>query len=139
MRVLVALAAGLIIGVILIEAVSAGLLVLLPDTLLLVEAADGFGGPVLWPLLPLPAVVWLIGGLAAGLMSAALAPHPLWGLCTGVLLGLPAFVLVGLTTPGNPMALLAASLPIAGSAAATALVSRLAGEQAGASAKRQTV
>lgn len=139
MRVLGALAAGLLVGIILIEAISAGMLVLLPDALVRVAAADGFGRPVVWPLLPLPAVVWLIGGLAAGLMSAALAPHPLWGLCTGVLLGLPSFVLVGLTTPGNPMALLAASLPVAGSAAAVALVSRLAGEQAGASAKHQAV
>jgi len=38
---------------------------------------------------------------------------------------LPAFVLVGLVTPGNSMAFLAAAVPLAGSAAGALLVLRL--------------
>ncbi|HSH27668.1 MAG TPA: hypothetical protein VK972_07900 [Wenzhouxiangella sp.] len=125
MRALGALAAGLAIGVILIEAISSGLTVLLPEALMRVEAADGYGGALVWPLLPTPALVWLFGGLAAGCMAAAAGPHPALGLAAGALLALPPFLLVGLVTPGNPAALLAAALPLAGSAAGTALVARL--------------
>jgi hypothetical protein len=139
MRVLGALAAGLIIGVILIEAISAGLLVLLPDGWMRVEAEGGFGQPVVWPLLPIPALVWLVGGLAGGAMASAMATRVGWGLCVGVLLAVPAYVLVGLTTPGNPMALLAAALPVAGSAAGAAIVVRLERQQMTVSANDQAV
>lgn len=139
MRILLALTAGLIVGVILIEAISAGLLVLLPESILRVEASDGFGNALVWPLLPVPAMIWITGGLVGGMMSAALAPRIGWGLCAGLLLGLPAFVLVGLTTPGNPMALLASALPIVGSAAGAALIARLQDEEATVSANDQTV
>lgn len=128
MRVLGALTAGLVIGVILIEAASSGLAVLLPGPLMYVEAADGYAGALVWPLLPVPALIWMLGGLAAGTMAAAAGPHPALGVAAGALLGLPAFVLVGLVMPGNPMALLAAALPLAGSAASTALVARLGRE-----------
>ncbi len=128
MRSLGALTAGLVIGVILIEALASGLALLLPESLIQVEAADGYAGPRFWPLLPVPALVWMLGGMAAGAMAAAAGPHPALGVAAGALLGLPAFVLVGLVMPGNPMALLAAALPLAGSAAATALVARLGRE-----------
>ncbi|RFF28377.1 MULTISPECIES: hypothetical protein [unclassified Wenzhouxiangella] len=139
MRVLLALCAGLLVSVILIEAISAGLLVLLPESILRVEAGDGFGQALVWPLLPVPALVWIAGGLFGGMMTAALAPRIGWGLCTGALLGLPAFVLVGLTTPGNPLALLASALPLAGSAAGVALVARLQDEEATVSTNHQAV
>lgn len=139
MRILLALTAGLIVGVILIEAISAGLLVLVPESTLRVEASDGFGQALVWPLLPVPALVWITGGLVGGMMTAAVAPRVGWGLCTGLLLGLPAFVLVGLITPGNPLALLAGALPIAGSAAGTALVARLEDAHATVSENGQAV
>lgn len=139
MRILLALTAGLIVGVVLIEAILAGLLVLVPESTLRVEASDGFGHALVWPLLPVPAMVWITGGLVGGMMTAAMAPRIGWGLCAGALLGLPAFVLVGLTMPGNPMALLACALPIAGSAAGTALVARMQNEEATVSENDQTV
>lgn len=139
MRILVALAAGLVIAVILIEAISNGLSVLLPEAVMLVEAADGYGGPIVWPLLPVPALIWMTGGLAGGAMGSAAAPHPAWGLGVGALLAVPAFVLVGLITPGNPFALLAASLPLVGSAAGTVLVTRLRRKEATVSVTGQSV
>lgn len=139
MRVLGALAAGLIIGVILIEAISAGLLVLLPDGWMRVEADGGFGAPVVWPLLPIPALVWLVGGLAGGAMATAMTVRAGWGLAVGLLLALPAYVVVGLITPGNPMAFLAAALPFAGSAAGAAIVVRLQHQQMTVSANDQAV
>lgn len=139
MRILVALAAGLLIGVILIEAITAGLLVLIPGSMLLVEASDGFGEALVWPLLPVPALIWMTGGLVGSMMTAALAPRSGWGLCAGALLALPAFVLVALTTPGNPLALLASALPLAGSAAGTALVMRLQDGKATVSTNDQAV
>lgn len=139
MRTLVALVAGLVIGVILIEAISTGLLILLPDSAMRVEAADGYGGPLVWPLLPVPAIIWILGGLAGSAMAAAAGPHPACGLVVGGLLALPAFALVGLVTPGNPLALLAAALPFLGSAAGTALVVRLQREEATVSANDQAV
>lgn len=125
MRVLGALTAGLAIGVILIEAISSGLTILLPEALMRVQAADGYGGMLVWPLLPVPALVWMFGGLAGGSMAAAAGPHPALGLAAGALLALPPLVVVGLAMPGNPATLLAAALPLAGSAAGTALVARL--------------
>ncbi|WP_376695018.1 hypothetical protein [Wenzhouxiangella sp. EGI_FJ10305] len=139
MRALLALTAGLLVGVTMIEAISAGLLVLIPDSMLRVEATDGFGEALVWPLLPIPALIWMTGGLIGSMMTAALAPRIGWGLCAGVLLALPPLVLVGLTTPGNPMALLASALPIAGSAAGTALVVRLQDEKATVSTNDQAV
>lgn len=139
MRILAALAAGLIIGIILIEALSAGLSVLLPENLMQVQAADGYGGRVTWPLLPIPALVWLVGGLAGGAMTAATAPHPAWGLAAGGLLAIPAFTLLGMITPGNPMALLAASLPLGGAMAGAAIVARLRRDDAAVSENGQAV
>lgn len=139
MRILGALAAGLVIAVILIEALSAGLAVLLPEAVMFVRAVDGYGGAIFWPLLPVPALVWMLGGLAGGAMSAAAAPHPGFGLALGALLAVPAFVVVGIATPGNPMALLAASLPLAGSAAGSILAARLRRNDATVSANQQAV
>lgn len=139
MRILVALAAGLFISVILIEAISTGLSVLLPEAAMRVEAADGYAGPVVWPLLPVPAFIWILGTLAGGAMASAVAPHPAWGIGVGALLALPVLVLVGLVTPGNPLALLAAALPLLGSAAGAALVRRLRLQEATVSATGQSV
>lgn len=139
MRILVALAAGMVIGVILIEATSSGLSLLLPESAMSVRAADGFASAVIWPLLPAPALVWMLGGFGGGTMAAAAGPHPAWGLAVGLLLALPAFVIVGLVTPGNPLALLAAALPLVGAAAGTALVLRLRRGEASVSAAGQSV
>jgi hypothetical protein len=128
MRILVALAAGLVIGLVLIEALLAGLSILLPEAALTVEAVDGYGGRIAWPLLPVPAVVWLLGSLAGGVMAAAISGRPAWSLSIGVLLAIPAAVIVGMITPGNPMALLAAALPLVGSAAGAAIAARLPDE-----------
>jgi len=139
MRILVALTAGVVIGVILLEAISSGLAVLLPGSTVSVQAADGYGGPLIWPLLPVPALIWILAGLSGGCMAAAAGPHPAWGLAVGALLALPAFLLVSLATPGNPLALLAAVLPILGSAAGTLIVLRLRRGEAAVSASGQSV
>lgn len=139
MLVLKALAAGVLVGVILIEAVLAGLRSLIPEAALIVNAGEHFVGPLIWPLLPLPAMIWMLGGALGGAMTAAMAPKTGWGLGVGALLALPAFVLVGMVTPGNPAAFLAAAIPVAGSAAGTALAARLRHEDATVSASGQAV
>ncbi|MDZ7791137.1 MAG: hypothetical protein U5L08_11730 [Xanthomonadales bacterium] len=139
MLVLKALAAGVLVGVILIEAVLAGLRSLVPESALIVNAGEGFVGPLIWPLLPLPAVIWMLGAALGGAMAAAMAPKPGWGLGVGALLGLTAFVLVGMVTPGNPAALFAVTIPLAGAAAGTALAARLRREDATVSASGQAV
>ena len=134
-----ALAAGVLVGVILIEAGLAGLRSLAPESALIVNAGERFVGALIWPLLPLPAMIWMLGGALGGAMAAAMAPKPGWGLGVGALLGLPAFLMVGMVTPGNPSALLAATVPLSGAAAGTALAARLRREDATASASGQAV
>lgn len=139
MLVLKALAAGVLVGAIVIEATLAGLKSLLPAATLLVDAGERFTAPLVWPLLPLPALIWMLGGALGGAMAAAMAPRSGWGLGAGLLLGIPAFLVVGMVTPGNPAALLAASVPLAGSAAGAALVARLRREDATVSPSGQAV
>lgn len=131
MDTLKALLAGLLVGIILIESLAAGLAVLLPAALLTVSFE---GGRIpAWPLFPLPALIWLLGSMAAGAMATAMRGQAVAGIVCGALLAISVFVLVNLTTPGNPMALLAAALPLAGAAAGSALARRLersAGETA---------
>lgn len=123
MDTLKALLAGLLVGIILIESLAAGLAVLLPADLLTVSIA---GGRIpAWPLFPLPALIWLLGSTAAGAMATAMRRQAAAGMVCGALLAVSAFVLVNLTTPGNPMALLAAAVPLAGAAAGSALARRL--------------
>lgn len=139
MRILVALSAGVVIGVVLIEAISAGASVVLPEAAIRVQAADGYGGRPIWPLLPVPALIWSFAGLAGGAMAAAVAPRASWGLAVGGLLAIPAFVLVGLVTPGNPLALLAAAIPLVGSAAGTVAVIRMRHQDTTVTANDQAV
>ncbi len=139
MLVLKAQAAGVLVGVILIEAVLAGLRSLVPETALFVDTGERFAGTLVWPLLPLPALTWMLGSALGGAMAAAMAPKPAWGLGIGALLGFAAFVLVGMVTPGNPAALLAAAVPLAGAAAGTAVVARLRKEDATVTASGQAV
>ena len=134
MPVIKALTAGTLVGVILIEAALSGLRFLTSESALMIDMEQRFIDPLIWPLLPLPAVIWMLGGALGGAMAAAMAPKPGWGLGVGSLLGLPALFMVGMVTPGNPSALLAATVPLAGAAAGTALAARLRREDASASA-----
>lgn len=137
MRILVALAAGLAVGTVLMEAMLAGLLVVLPESLLRVQTP--VSGPLAWPLMTIPALVWMAGGATGGAMAAAVSGRTGVGLLAGALMGVPAFVVVNLSTPGNPMAALAALLPLAGSAAGALLAARLLRADATVSATDQQV
>jgi len=137
MNTLKALAAGTLVGIVLVEAVLAGLATLLPAGLVGVGSPLGFVPG--WPLLPVPALAWLLGAAAAGAMASALDARALTGLAAGALMGLPAFILVGLATPGNPLAFLAAALPLSGAAAGTVLAQRLRRLDTAASAPDQAL
>lgn len=137
MATLKALLAGLLVGIVLIEGISAGLAVLLPVDLLVVSFA---GGRIpAWPLFPVPALVWLLGSTAAGAMATAMGRHPAAGVGCGALLALSAFVVVTLVTPGNPMALLAAAVPLGGALAGSALARRIEALEHSVSSTDQTV
>lgn len=124
MRALKAIASGLVVGVILIEALLAGLTVLLPAPLL-TSVSDYPARPLAWPLLPIPALVWLVGGAAAGAMATAMNQSAWTGVLAGLVLAVPAVLIVGLIEPGDSGILLAGCLPLAGAAAGSALASRL--------------
>lgn len=138
MHVLKALAAGMTVGVILIEATSAGLLLLVPESLLTVGEQPG-NASAAWPLHPLPALVWLVGGLLGSLMAGAVARRPVVGLGVGVLLAVSAFALVNLTRPADPGAWLAAALPLSAAAGGACMIARLLRKEAAASANEQAV
>ncbi len=123
MRTLAGIAAGLLVGVVLLEALAAGLLVLVPDSVL--RADFGQYGLLLWPLLPVPALLWLSAGLAAGAMTTAVARCPLVGILAGAGLAVPAGLVVGLAWPGSAQTVLAAALPLSGAAAGALLVARV--------------
>lgn len=137
MRVLAAITAGLLVGVVLLEALTAGLLMLVPETALLAEYGEY--GLLSWPLLPLPALLWLMAGLAGGTMSAAVAQRPLTGVVTGALLALPAGLIVGLARPGSLQMVLAMALPFCGALAGALLVARVLRADTAASAPGQAV
>ncbi|HLS05940.1 MAG TPA: hypothetical protein VK036_06550 [Wenzhouxiangella sp.] len=124
MRALKAIASGLVVGVILIEAALAGLAVLLPPSVLM-SSSDYPAEPLAWPLLPVPALVWLVGGAAAGAMAAAMNKSAWTGVLAGLVLAVPAALVVGLVEPGDSGILLAGCLPLAGAAAGSALAARL--------------
>lgn len=124
MKTLKATACGLLVGVILIEALLGGLTVLLPSSLLM-SVSTYPPAPQPWPLLPIPAVIWLLGGAAAGAMAAAMRQSGWTGVFAGLVLAVPAALIVGLVEPGDSGILLAACLPISGAAAGSALASRL--------------
>lgn len=137
MRILAALAAGLAVGTVVVESVFAGLLVLLPDSALRIETAAG--GPLIWPLMFVPALVWICGGAACGAMASAVSGRSWTGLLGGILMAVPAFVIVNLTTPGQPMAMLAALLPFSGAMAGAAFAARILRADATVSAPDQRV
>lgn len=138
MRVLKALAAGTAVGVILIEATSTGLLQLVPGPWL-IAGEQPAGASTAWPLLPLPAVLWLLGGLVGSLMAGAVARSPAAGVGVGGLLAASAFVLVNLTTPAHPGAWLAALVPLSAAAGGATVIARLLRKEAAVSATEQAV
>src|SRR5690625_7503947 len=93
MRALKAIASGLVVGVILIEAALAGLAVLLPPSVLM-SSSDYPAEPLAWPLLPVPALVWLVGGAAAGAMAAAMDYSAWTGVLAGLVMALSAALVV---------------------------------------------
>gem|GEM_PF-6521610 len=137
MQVLAAFCTGLVVGVILIESMTTGLLVLLPEDVMTVHAADA--GRLVWPLLPVPALVWLVGGAACGAMASAVAGSAIVGSVAGALLAVPAMLIVNLVSPGDPLCLLAAALPLSGAAAGSVLAARLERSDATVSAPGQAV
>ena len=139
MRMLKATAAGLVVGIIFVEAVTSGLSVLLPASMIRIDPLPGIAAALPWPLWPAPAATWVLGGSMAGAMATALGGRSACGVLTGALLSLPVVANVGWVTPGNPMMLLAALLPLSGAAAGTALALRLRDEDAAVSVNKQAV
>lgn len=137
MRILAALAAGMTVGTVLMESVLSGLLVLLPESALRFDSTTA--GPLVWPLMVLPALIWMSGGAVCGAMATAVSGRSWIGLVGGILMAAPAFLVVNLTTPGNPMTLLAALLPLSGSAAGAALAARILRADSTVSAPGQQV
>lgn len=137
MRILVALAAGLVVGTVLVESLLAGLLVLLPESLLRIHTAANEA--LAWPLLTIPALVWTAGGGACGAMATAISKRPGVGLAGGFLMAVAVFLLVNLTTPGSETGLLAALLPLTGSVAGALLAAHIVRADATVSATGQQV
>lgn len=137
MRILAAFCTGLVVGVVLIESMTAGLLVLVPEDAMSVHAADA--GRLIWPLLPVPALVWLFGGAACGAMASAVAGKAIVGWIAGALLAVPALLIVNLVSPGDPLCLLAAALPLSGAAAGSVFAARLERSDATVSEPGQAV
>lgn len=122
MRTLKALAAALAVATILMEALRAGLVVLLPPELLYTPLPVPVVHEIAWPLLPVNALIWLLGGLIAGIMASGLARHWAAGLLAGLLLGCPAVLIIGLALPGSTSMLTAAALPLIGALAGSRLI-----------------
>lgn len=137
MRILFALATGLVVGTVLVEALLAGLLVLLPASLLQIQTSANEA--LAWPLMTLPALVWTAGGAACGAMATAMSQRAAVGVAGGILMALAACLLVNLTTPGSETSLLAALLPLTGSVAGTLLAAHLVRADATVSATDQQV
>ncbi|QKK03622.1 MAG: hypothetical protein HND55_13705 [Pseudomonadota bacterium] len=121
MRTLGALAAGLLIGIVTIEAVCAMI------TLLLDPAAP----QPLISRLPLDAVsalavaaAWFGGGLLAGCMASAVTGRRLPGWLCGTLLGLSMLLVVNLNDPGSVLALIAPAWPLSGALVGSGLARR---------------
>lgn len=118
------LAAGLVVGAVLIEAAIAASTAFLPYPSVLVFA-DGRGIEVVWPLALLPALYWVAGGTACGAMTCGMSGSRGLGLLGGVLLGLAPALIVKLAAPGQADALIAGCLPLLGAALGTRWAWRL--------------
>lgn len=139
MAIFKALTSGLLVGVIFQEAIIAGLSILLPTAWIHAGIVTGWATAPPWPLWPAPALAWGIGGLAGGAMATALSSRRACGVAVGLALALPAALIVGLVTPGNPMLLLAAAVPAVGAAAGAALAARLRHEDLSVTINGQSV
>ncbi len=121
MRPLMALAAGLLVGLIVIEAVLAAIRVFTSNQELMLDLASGnlLPGPHLLAV----SATWLVGSILAGAMSTVMSGSRACGWLAGVLLCLPA--LLTLTLAGFPWSIVSAGLvPLAGAIAGSALARR---------------
>lgn len=121
MRPLMALAAGLLVGLIVIEAILAAIRLFTSNP----ELMQDLGSGMLLPGTHLLAVsaTWLVGATLAGAMSTVMSGTRVWGWLAGLLLCLPA--LLTLTLAGYPWAMVSAGLvPLAGAIAGSALARR---------------
>lgn len=107
MRTLAGLAGGVVIGVIVIEALLAGSAKLIPDA--------EFYRAVVWGIgmeprhLLMFAALWLIGGLSSGLMATAVSRRRFYGCLSGICLAIPVLLFIELG--GQPRLLLPILLP----------------------------
>lgn len=122
MQIFKALAAGLVVAVILIEALCAAVQVLTPE-LDLLEAVHG-------DLIPPPAVAsslalaWFLGGIATGTMSTAMGGSRGAGWIAGLMLCIPPGLIMVSSGPATGILALA-GLPFAGAIAGSAIAGRV--------------
>lgn len=122
MRIFKALAAGLAVGVILLEALRTAVQAFAPGHNLYDLAANA-GAVPLTALLGL-AGAWLLAGTFAGAMATAMAGNRLAGWLAGMLLCLPAGLILMLSgLEGSVVAI--ASLPLVGAIAGSAIARRV--------------
>lgn len=114
MSILKALAAGLAVGIALIEGLCQALAAFTPLPLMCPPGPESASGmPYVLPL----ALIWLAGGLAAGAMAAGMARRRFTGWITGAALCIPLALIAVLPDAGGSLPLVAVPLFAAGAGA----------------------
>ena len=139
MELLKGVSAGMLVSVVFLEALMAGMAAVLPPDTVLIEAIPGVVGLAPWPLWPGPALAWMLSAAAGAAMATGLAHRVVAGWLVGCLLALPCVSLVGLVTPGNPMRLVAAAIPLVAAGGGARLAQRIGNRDAAVSAGGQAV
>lgn len=123
-----ALTAGVVVGVIVIEAACAVVDLLTPDHELFALADHA---TVLSPVITAAvALAWLCGGAAGGAMSTAISTRRAVGWTCGLLLSLPPALIVLVTKPDTGL-VAGAFLPLAGAVAGSVLAAALQATESG--------
>lgn len=120
MSIIKALAAGIAVGVVLIEGLCQALTAFTPLPPMCPPGPDGTGALHILPL----ALIWLTGSVAAGTMAAGMTRRRPTGWITGAALCIPlALIVVLLDVTGGELAIVA--LPLFAGGAGAELAGRL--------------
>lgn len=122
MRIFKALTGGLAVGVVLLEALRASLQAFSPEVDFNESISNASTIPV-HIMIGLP-VAWLVAGLVAGAMAAAMAGNFLVGWIAGMLLCIPAGLILVLSGLGGSV-VATALLPLAGAIFGSAIARRI--------------